>query len=422
MDAAAIDLDFRAQRGLAIVKAKGTSIRQIVADKYLVPSQTLASGGYVVDVTSASCTCPDWAERGGIGREHRCKHLWAVLYVRHEVAMPDGNTVVTTKKITIKRDWHAYNAGQQDDKGRAQILLHSLCEGIVQPPYKGNGRPSLPLADIVYSAAMKVYTGMSARRAMTDLDWCEERKHIEKAPSFNSIFRYMENPAMTPLLQMLIHESAEPLAACETEQQYAVDSTGFATATYGSYCANKHGETKEKKVQKYVKAHIIAGTHTHVVTWVEPTEGYVHDSLIMPKLVEESAKHYPMKEVSADKGYLSKANAAAIGKSGAVPYIMFKDNSRGSKGPVAWNSMWHHFSSEREEYLQKYHRRSNVETVFHMVKSKFGERLKSKVLTAQYNEILLKYLCHNLSCLTAAIHTLGIDPKFERLFALKAAS
>ena len=106
MDAAAIDLDFRAQRGLAIVKAKGTSIRQIVADKYLVPSQTLASGGYVVDVTSASCTCPDWAERGGIGHEHRCKHLWAVLYVRHEVAMPDGNTVVTTKKITIKRDWH----------------------------------------------------------------------------------------------------------------------------------------------------------------------------------------------------------------------------------------------------------------------------------------------------------------------------
>jgi hypothetical protein len=51
-----------------------------------------------------------------------------------------------------------------------------------------------------------------------------------------------------------------------------------------------------------------------------------------------------------------------------------------------------------------------------MVKTKFGERLKSRVLTAQYNEILLKFLSHNLSCLAMACVTLGIEPKFDRLF------
>lgn len=53
-----------------------------------------------------------------------------------------------------------------------------------------------------------------------------------------------------------------------------------------------------------------------------------------------------------------------------------------------------------------------------MVKFRFGERLKSRGLTAQYNEILLKYLCHNLSCLAVAIDTLGIEPRFQRLFAV----
>jgi transposase len=342
------------------------------------------------------------------------------LIISHKVEMPDGSTVVTEKCITYKRDWSKYNDGQCDEKGHVQVLLRSLCDGIVQPPYAGNGRPRLPLGDIIYGATTKVFTGKSARRAKGDIEECHKLGHLEAVPSFNSVFRYMEDPAITPLLQVLIAESAEPLVACETEQQYAVDATGFATGVYGGYCENKH--EKQKRRAKYIKAHVIAGTHTHVVTYVEPTEGHVNDCRILPKLVAESASRYPMAEVSADKGYLSKLNAEVIAKYGAVPYISFKDNSKGRAGPKAWRAMWHHFEAERDDYLAHYHRRSNVETVFHMVKAKFGERLKSRTLTAQYNEILLKYLCHNLSCLAMAIHTLGLDPKFERLFASKEAA
>src|SRR5580658_8643151 len=133
MEAGAIDLDFRAQRGLAIVKNKGATIRQIVEDKYLVPSQTMASGGYVVDMTAKSCTCPDWADLGGVDREHRCKHIWAVLIVRREVTTPDGSVVVTEKRIAIPRDWRKYNLSQREEEPHAQVLLRALCDGIVQP-------------------------------------------------------------------------------------------------------------------------------------------------------------------------------------------------------------------------------------------------------------------------------------------------
>ncbi len=52
--------------------------------------------------------------------------------------------------------------------------------------------------------------------------------------------------------------------------------------------------------------------------------------------------------------------------------------------------------SSAKNSLAHYHKRSNVETVFSMIKAQFGERLRSKSETAQINEALTKVLCHNL--------------------------
>jgi hypothetical protein len=46
------------------------------------------------------------------------------------------------------------------------------------------------------------------------------------------------------------------------------------------------------------------------------------------------------------------------------------------------------------------------------VKRKFGGSLRSKLPAAQFNEALLKCLCHNLSMLVHSIHELQIEPKF----------
>lgn len=44
------------------------------------------------------------------------------------------------------------------------------------------------------------------------------------------------------------------------------------------------------------------------------------------------------------------------------------------------------------------------ETTFHMIKAKFGQRLRSKTLTAQINEALCKVLCHNLCVVIQSVH------------------
>jgi transposase len=74
--------------------------------------------------------------------------------------------------------------------------------------------------------------------------------------------------------------------------------------------------------------------------------------------------------------------------------------------------MFHFYNFHREEFLQHYHKRSNVETTFHMIKAKFGQRLRSKTLTAQINEALCKVLCHNLCVLIQSAHELGVEAVF----------
>jgi hypothetical protein len=62
--------------------------------------------------------------------------------------------------------------------------------------------------------------------------------------------------------------------------------------------------------------------------------------------------------------------------------------------------------------LAHYHRRSSVESVFSMVKAKFGDSVRSKSDTGQVNEALCKVLAHNLCVLIHAMHALEVTPNF----------
>ena len=47
-----------------------------------------------------------------------------------------------------------------------------------------------------------------------------------------------------------------------------------------------------------------------------------------------------------------------------------------------------------------------------MIKSKFGDAVRSKTEVAQVNEVLLKVLCHNICVVIQEMFELGIEPSF----------
>ena len=116
--------------------------------------------------------------------------------------------------------------------------------------------------------------------------------------------------------------------------------------------------------------------------------------------------------LSADKGYIGHKKVAAVEAVNALPFIPFKSNTLPTTEDSAWGRMYHYFMLKRDEFLAHYHRRSNVESVFSMVKAKFGDCVRSKSDTGMVNEVLAKILCHNICVLIQAIHELRIEPNF----------
>ncbi len=388
---------------------------------WLVPSMS-GNGKYTVKVgtETPTCTCPD-CENG-----NKCKHIYAVetVMMRETTTNPDGSTTVTetmafkaTKRTTYTQDWTNYNLAQTHEQDEFQKLLRDLCSDIPTPPQSGAGRRRLPMPDVIFAAVMKVYGTMSGRRAISDLRSAHADGKISTLPHYNSVFKYLEDTEITPILTELIEESAKPLAAVETD--FAVDSSGFSTSRFVRWFDHKYNVVRQD--HDWVKVHLMCGVKTNIVTGVEILDRNAPDAPQLPVLVNQTAKNFTMKEVSADKGYSSIDNHEAIAKYGATPFIMFKKNASGKRtrnlerrrnGCETWEKMFHYFSLNREEFMNHYHKRSNVESTFSMIKAKFGDRVRSKTVVAMRNEALCKILCHNICRLIHAMYELGIKPEF----------
>ncbi len=327
------------ERELKALQIAAKAKLQRSGDRWFVPSQTGHRGTYYTvkpDPAHPHCTCPDFESR-----KLRCKHIFAVEYTIEREQTSDGETVVTeTLRIsqkTYSQDWPSYNKAQTHEKEHFQKLLHELCKGIGEPS-QTIGRPRVPLDDMIFSAAFKVYSTVSARRFMCDLRDARAKGYISRVPAYNTIFKYFENDLLTPHLQILIEESALPLQTVESA--FAVDSSGFSSSRFFQWVDAKYTNPELVTKRDWVKVHLMCGVKTNVVTAVEITDRYANDCPQFKELVEATGRNFTMAEVSADKAYLSSDNLQTVVDHDAMPYIPFKSNSvsssrRGTPSTVA---------------------------------------------------------------------------------------
>ncbi len=401
-------MDAREQRGLVI--AATCRLRRNSDGTWLVPSQSkVKEVGYTVNLEAKSCTCLDHTEG-----KFTCKHYFAASIVHQRDVLPDG-TVIETKQMTFtekkvyKQDWPAYNKAQITEKKRVRILLHDLCRKLPErerPEGKSGPKPH-SVSDAIFTMAYKVYCGFSARRFGTDLEEAHEKGFIARRVPVQKISAFFEDEYHTPILKELIGVSASPLRA--VEKDFAIDSSGFGTCRYERWFDQKYGVTR---LQTYwVKCHIASGVKTNCVTAVRILDKDAGDCPQFVPLVKETRKGFEIGEVSADKAYASLENFEEVAGMGARAYIAFKENTTGAVGGEFAKAFFY-FKAYQQDYMDHYHKRSNVESTFSATKRKFGDSVRSKSDTAMVNEVLCKFLLQNLTCLIQEQETLGIVPVF----------
>lgn len=392
-------MNLRQKRG---IKLAGNRTIRKAGNLWLVPSQSGDGTRYKVDLAAGTCSCPDYE----LNRE-KCKHIFAaqVASGKHNAKPVVEITTMATPK-TYRQIWSAYNGAQITEKDKFQMLLHELCAGLpAEQPRRG--RPSVPASDAVFAATFKVYSTLSGRRFMSDLREAHERGWISRVPCFNTIFHTLQNDDLSEDLQDLVQRSAVPLQLVETE--FAADSTGFSTSRKAHWA-----DTKRNKVGKqrdWVKCHVMCGVKTQIVTAIEIKEQTSADVRNFEPLLDTTVENFDVVEVSADKGYSSRRVLEQIDAVGATPYVMFTKSARGLGGGI-WEKMYGIFMFQRKKFTDHYHQRSKIESAFSSIKRKFGNFVRSRKETAMKNEILCKFLCHNLVVLIHEMHELGIDPVF----------
>src|SRR5207253_8913600 len=226
------------------------------------------------------------------------------------------------------------------------------------------------LADMIFASTFKVYSTVSGRRFSSDLREAHSKGFLTRAPHFNSISRYLENPTLTPFLKQLIEISSLPLQSIESS--FAVDSSGFSTCRFAQWVKAKYSDKTLMNRHEWIKVHLMCGTTTNIVTSIEITDQHSGDCPQFKGLVNATARNFVMHEVSADKAYLSNENLQVVAHHHAMPYIAFMANSisRKERHSAIWTRMLHFYSFNQKRYMKCYHKRANVETTFRMIKPK----------------------------------------------------
>ena len=414
----------RRMRGI-IIAAQGNV--QSVSDGWVVPSE---SGDRTYNCTIDQCECRDYRER------HRpCKHVWAVRIASAQDEDACETVTVddtTTDIIDSIKDRHrgpgitprmskdgARDLAQKNEVRHFLDMAWDLAQTIAQTDSSRPGRPSFDLQKIVFGLLHKVFTGKSGRRAYSDLDVAAEILMLGDMPNRPTMTKYMDYKSMTPVLLDLVSASAAPLAPLETS--FAVDSTAFgSTIRSETWSEHKWGtNTASSTGGIWTKAHFSTGIVTNAITAAVVTESLSNsgDARQMRELLLTTNKRFKIREVYADRAYLSQGNLELVENLGAVMFVPFSPDNLFKEpvtdGEIVWNKALEFYRDHYSEFIGVYNLRSNVESTNSGVKSLFGAVTRCHKPTARVNETLCKAVCWNITRLIENVYLYGIDPKFE---------
>ena len=199
--------------------------------------------------------------------------------------------------------------------------------------------------------------------------------NLKKAPEFTTLIKF-HNRLKPEILNSLLCDKKANIVA--------IDASGFQTNHMSYYYANAWHFEDKRKHRRYLKLTIAIDTNTQYVMAQKIRIGPRNDNIDFMSAL----KNVKCDWLVADKGYDSKKNRRyVLRQMKSYPQIPLRKNSGINYERTGIPIKFH---------KQIYHQRSKVETVFSVIKRKYGSFILSKSFESQKKELIFRLIAYNV--------------------------
>lgn len=169
-----------------------------------------------------------------------------------------------------------------------------------------------------------------------------------------------------------------------------IDGTGMSTRRGCQHYYKRIGQKIKKK--DFLKIVGVADMTTQLVTAIKIRKKGRHDNVDFASQMRKTKRVVRIKRGLGDRGFDAEKNHVVMEELGAEFIAPLKNKDV----PVHRTKGVHRKKLKRYFPKKKYHQRSKKETIWFVVKDKYGKIVKSVVFHMQKIEIMMRFIAYNL--------------------------